>query len=151
MIIVKKKHIVNVCSFCPLALVEDLSKFQSELCNHPDRSTVSYILAGLRDGFRLGFTAFPSNMLLAYQHPTVINEYLQSALGRIAGPFSTMPYPHQHISRFGVIPKSNQPGKWRLIYNLSSPEGHSVNDGIPKLSYSVQYVTIDDFIDGIMA
>jgi len=28
-----------------------------------------------------------------------------------------------HISCFGVIPKNNQPGKWHLNLDLSSPEG----------------------------
>ena len=28
----------------------------------------------------------------------------------------------------GVIPKQNRPNNWRLIVDLSSPEGHSVND-----------------------
>ena len=51
----------------------------------------------------------------------------------------------------GVVPKSNQPGKWRLILDLSSPVGHSVNNGIPKSPFSIQYVTVDAFIDGIMA
>ena len=35
--------------------------------------------------------------------------------------------------------------------DLSSPEGHSVNDGIPKRQFGVQYVSIDAFIDGIMS
>ena len=69
----------------------------------------------------------------------------------MAGPFTILPYPELHISRFGVIPKSNQPGQWRLILDLSSPEGHSVNDGIPKPLFSVHYVTVDSFIEGIMA
>ena len=30
------------------------------------------------------------------------------------------------------IPKKNKPGKWRLIVDLSSPDGASVNDGIEK-------------------
>ena len=34
------------------------------------------------------------------------------------------------MSRFGVISKPHQPGKWRLITDLSSPKGASVNDGI---------------------
>ena len=58
--------------------------------------------------------------------------------------------PSLHISRFGVISKNNQPGKWRLILDLSSPEGQSVNDGIPKPPFRVEYVSVDAFIDGIM-
>ena len=50
----------------------------------------------------------------------------------------------------GVIPKKHQPGKWRLILDLSSPVGASVNDGIPKDVFSVQYMSVDDIIDGIM-
>ena len=35
--------------------------------------------------------------------------------------------------------------------DLSSPEGHSVNVGIPKPPFSVKYVTVYSFIEGIMA
>jgi hypothetical protein len=35
-------------------------------------------------------------------------------------------------SPFGVIPKRRQPGKWRLIVNLSAPRGASGSDGIDK-------------------
>ena len=89
-------------------------------------------------------------MQYALVHPSVIDAYLETNVSheRVAGP--SPPFPDLHISRFGVIPKSNQPGKWRLILDLSSPEGHSVNDGIPKPPFSVQYVTVDSFIEDIM-
>ena len=89
----------------------------------------------------------------ALVHPLVIDAYLETEVscGRVAGPFTTLPFPDLHIRRFGVIPKNNQPGQWRLILDFSSPEGHSVNDRIPKPLFSVQYVTVDSFIDGIMA
>ena len=54
------------------------------------------------------------------------------------------------MSRFGVIPKRHQPGKWRLILDLSSPAGHNVNDGIAGDDYSLQYMKVDDIIAGIM-
>ncbi len=38
---------------------------------------------------------------------------------------------------FGVIPKKGKPGKWRLIVNLSAPDGHSVNDSIARELASV--------------
>ena len=92
-------------------------------------------------------------MRSAFDHPSVIDAYLENEVscGRVAGPFSSPPFTDLHISRFGVVPKNNQPGKWRLILDLSSPVGHSVNDGIPKSPFSIQYVTVDAFIDGIMA
>ena len=91
-------------------------------------------------------------MCSSLQHPSVIDSYLQNevSVGRVAGPFPAPPFPSLHISHFGAIPKNNQPGKWRLILDLSSPEGQSVNDGIPKPPFTVQYVSVDAFIDGIM-
>ena len=50
------------------------------------------------------------------------------------------------ISPFGVIPKRNRPGKWRLIVNLSAPEGSSVNDAISTELSSVCYASIDDAV-----
>ena len=43
-----------------------------------------------------------------------------------------------HINRFGIIPKS---GKWRLIVDLSHPEGKSVNSGMDRLC-SLSYFKI---------
>ena len=40
--------------------------------------------------------------------------------------------------------------KWHLILELSSPAGHSVDDGIAGEDYSVQYMKLDDIIVGIM-
>ena len=83
----------------------------------------------------------------------MIDSYLQSevSFGSAAGPFPAPPFPSLHISHFGVIPKNNQPGKWHLILDLSSPEGQSVNDGVSKPPFTVQYVSVDAFIDGIMS
>ena len=65
----------------------------------------------------------------------VISEYLRTECeaGRVIGPLYSSSYPqvHIHTSRFGVIPKS-RPVKWRLIVDMSSQEGGSVNDGIKE-------------------
>ena len=55
-----------------------------------------------------------------------------------------------HCSPFGVIPKWNRPNKWRLIVDLFSPEGHSVNDGISRDLSSLSYVSVDDVVAGII-
>ena len=68
----------------------------------------------------------------------------------MAGPFDKPSCQNFQISRFGVIPKHNQPNKWRLITNLSYPKHHSVNDGIPKHLRSLSYITVDDAIARIM-
>ena len=46
------------------------------------------------------------------------------------------------ISPFGVIPKKSG-DQWRLILDLSSPHGSSVNDGISKLQSSLSYISVD--------
>ena len=43
-----------------------------------------------------------------------------------------------------MIPKQHQPGKWRLIVDLSHPKGASMNDGIEADLCSLSYVSIDD-------
>ena len=65
------------------------------------------------------------------QNPEVISQYLSQkvSLDRM----TVLPAIHSkdiHTSPIGAIPKKNKPGKRRLIVDLSSPSGHSVNDGI---------------------
>lgn len=128
--------------------------FARELKHHPDRERVAFILNGLQEGFRLGFDnsrplkSAKCNKPTAYKHSGVIDAYLANEvqLGRVAGPFSSPPIPSLHISSFSVIPKKGQPGKWRLIVDLSSPHDHSVNDGIDADNYSMHYVRVDEII-----
>jgi len=44
---------------------------------------------------------------------------------------------------FGVIPKKHQPGKCRLITDLSFSEGRSVNDAIDTSLCSLKYITVE--------
>ena len=137
-----------------------VEKLRQEVLTHPDQSFVTCVLDGLQNGFWVGFNLASVSLKSATQNippvslqPSVIDDYLHPELakGRVAGPFSSPPLPQLHISRFGVIPKKHQPGKWRLILDLSSPDGHSVNDGIRKDPFTVQYMKVDDIIAGIMS
>ena len=86
-------------------------------------------------------------MLSAMQHPEQIDEYLEKELrlGRMLGPFRDLGgLPPVHISRFGVIPKGHNTGKWRLITDLSFPPCNSVNDGIDPAIFSLRYTTVED-------
>ena len=140
----------------PVSLVSPLKlqQFTTELQCHPDRSKVDYVLSGIAHGFNIGcspqvrLTAARKNKASAYEHPEIVDAYLQNevSLGRVAGPFETPPLPDLHISSFGVIPKSGQPGKWRLILDLSSPHGFSVNDSIDPDQFSLQYIKFDDVV-----
>ena len=56
-----------------------------------------------------------------------------------------------HCGPMGIIPKPHQPGTWRLIVDLSFPEGHSVNDGIPSDICSIQYASMDQAVEIVRA
>ena len=53
------------------------------------------------------------------------------------------PYLSFQDSPMGVIPKKNKPGMWRLIVDLLSPEGLSVNDGVDIDRSSLSYASVD--------
>ena len=120
--------------------------------SHPDQDLVRYILKGLVYGFHIDVQESPilrsakHNILLAKQNPEVVSNYLQSELeeGNIVGPLSSHSLPDLHINRIGAIPKKHQPGKWRLITDLSAPEGFSVNDTIDPQLCSLSYITVQE-------
>ena len=130
------------------------------LRDHPDKEFVSYILNGMEHGFRIGYDgrkgialqSVKRNMQSALDHHQVITEYLQDerTKGRITGPFGSNEVQGVHISRFGVIPKKSQPGKWRLIVDLSYPNEASVNDGISSALCSLSYASVDEAADIIL-
>ena len=116
-----------------------------------------YIINGLRDGFRIGFQhgrttcrSAATNMQSARMYPEPVAQYLESEqlASRIVGPFANLS--SVQVNRFGVIPKSNQPGKWRLIVDLSHPPDCSVNDGIDSQWCSLRYATVDQAITHIL-
>ena len=73
-----------------------------------------------------------------------IDEFLagECAMGRILGPFDRSFVPMVHLNRLGAVPKST-PGKYRLIVDLSYPNGGSVNDGISGSLCSLSYVSVE--------
>ena len=120
---------------------------------HPDGEYKEYLLAGLGRGFRIGFDygshrcrSAKTNMKSALQNPAVVDRYLATevGLGRILGPLEPSSLPLVVINKFGVIPKSHQPGRWRLIVDLSHPNGWSVNDGIQPELCSLSYTSVDE-------
>ena len=120
-----------------------------ELSNHPDKLYSQYILQGIRNGFRIGFDrrqyTYPASGNLRVEQPEVVSDYLnrEVSLNRMwKVPVAIHPR-RIHISPMGIIPKKNKPNKWRLIVDLSSPEGASINDGIEPKHSSLSYTSID--------
>ena len=119
-----------------------------------------YLLKGISEGFRVGFDYHlfsqlrPSstNLLSATQNPEVVDSYLakELQLGRIVHIADPLGLPFLQYSPFGVLPKKYKPGKWRLIFNLSAPHSHAVNDAILKELCSFSYVSVDDVVSSIL-
>lgn len=129
------------------------------LREYPDTVFARYITEGIRCGFRIGFRhgqlrcqSALQNMPSAMVNPQPVTMYLgeERAAGRVLGPLIPAQVPSLQISRFGVIPKSNQPNKWRLILDLSHPTGFSVNDGIDTGMCSLKYTTVEEAVSRIV-
>ena len=120
------------------------------LACYPDQRLVQFFLRVITDGFQVGYNDHKSkglkssrkNLDWAIQHPEVVDEYLANEMtfNRLVGPFVKAQLPGIQISRFGVIPKSHQIDKWRLIVDLSHPKSHGVMMG--STNHYVHYRTL---------
>lgn len=103
-----------LCALCfflaplpPVSAVTPLQaeQFAWELQFHPHRPQVEFVLDGIRHGFKLGFCpsqklkSAKNNKPSADLHASVIDEYLANevSLGRVAGPFDSLPLPNLQI------------------------------------------------------
>ena len=112
----------------------------------------------MQHGFRVGFNykknctrSAYNNLISAKDHPDIVGKYLttECSKGRMLGPLPTCSMPNIQINRIGVIPKKSNPGKWRLITDLSFPPGNSVNDGISPELTSLSYIKVDQIAQKI--
>lgn len=137
-----EKGVRGVITSSPLRL----EMWRQRLADCPDTEFVQYITEGIQRGFRIGFNRshplLSASTNMPSSNPTVISEYLEREveLGRT---FTCSTDSPAHISPLGVIPKRNKPGKWRLIVDLSSPKGGSVNEGIDPNWSTLSYATVD--------
>ena len=144
--------------FCSVVTPLKAERWEEALRSHPDKVFVSYITHGIRDGFRIGFRfgavtcrSTLTNMPSAKQCEQKIDEFFatECAEGRILGPFDHSFLPAVHINRLGAVPKST-PGKYRMIVDLSFPEGHSPNDGIAGEICSLKYTSVEDAAQAVL-
>ena len=107
-------------SLPPVARVSPLnfSAFQRELALHPDRSSVEFVLDGIRFGFRAGFVpglaplvSLRRNVKSASEHPMVIYDYLGTVIASYwaAGPFPSPPCPRLQWSPFRLSQRKSYP------------------------------------------
>ena len=124
------------------------------LNRHPDPRYASYVYYGILHGFRIGFRygsclrRSHGNHPSSANNPSVIANYLREEVrsGRLVGPVAhCFPQLIVHTSPTGLIPKPHAES-WRVIVDLSSPWGSSVNEGISTNSCSLQYSSVDDAV-----
>ena len=145
-------HNNQFSSFCPLPdhvispiNVATLNRF---LTNHPDRLLVNFLLDGFTNGFSIGYhgSITPGqcrNLLSARHSPDAVSAAILKEVrhGHTASPFQFRPFEFFHCSPLGAVPKKD--GTHRIILDLSSPRGSSINEGISRDSYSVRYSSFD--------
>ena len=116
-----------------------ITPWQEARADHPDQQFVDYILSGRRRGFhigadrsRLSLKKCHGNLPSVQQHSAIVEECMarERAANRVLGPLPLHQAKRCHASPMGLIPKLHQPGKCRLIVDLSSPRGSSVNNAI---------------------
>ncbi len=111
-----------------------------------------FLISGFSQGFRVGFsgpspTNSTTNNLSASQNEEAVSTAIVKELhrGHTAGPFTSPPLRDFKCSPLGAVPKKD--GTHRIILDLSSPAGSSVNDGIPSDECSVHYTSFDDAVE----
>ena len=127
--------------------------WKGALLAHPDQSFANYILKGIKTGFHIGadrsqlsLKQGPGNMPSTRQHPLLVEAHITEEVraNRILGPLPAHLAALCHTSPIGLIPKPHQPGRWRLIVDLSSPHGNSINDSIPVTYCHMHYASVLD-------
>ena len=126
--------------------------WRNALAQHPDKRFTEYILRGISHGFHIGadrsheFRPCHGNMSSVGEQPQLVEAHIRSerASGRVLGPLPSHLARLTHTSAIGLIPKPHQPGKWRLIVDLSSPTGYSVNDAIGSNMCHMHYASVPE-------
>ena len=143
----------------PLPTPINVQRLEDTLANHPDREFVSRLCNNLRYGADVGFTGrriarFSRNLPTALSQPGIVSENISNevALGRVADPFPSPPLPNFQVSPIGLVPKKHS-AKFRTIFHLSFPKSGatSINSSIPIEDFSLQYITIDNAVKGILS
>lgn len=116
----------------------NVNRLEIVLADHPDRVFVSKLLQTFRLGANIGFFGrcsprFSRNLPTALAQPDIVKANLDKevSLGRVAGPFSTLPFPNFQVSTMGLVPKRYS-DKFRTIFHLSFPKS-----GVTSINYSI--------------
>lgn len=123
--------------------------FRKIFVTEPNTKGAQVLLEGFKFGFKLQYEGprYPresSTLKSARQSIVILMENIdkECKLGRVAGPFSSRPFPTLTVSPLDLVPKKD--GDLRVIHHLSYPENDSVNYFIDHAWCAVQYASVDD-------
>ena len=135
-----------------------LSRWDHYLQSHPDKEFAEFLRRGINQGFKIGFNRSQKlrppkrNYESSVENPGHAQRYIDEEVS--AGHFRPIPAAGGHLAHWspiGMVPKDHQPGKFRLIINLSTPMGGSVNEGIDPNLTSLTYPRVEDAVRLIKA
>jgi hypothetical protein len=119
---------------------------------YPDKQFVNTLVTIATSGARIGYEGNPycrirkRNHLSTLAHAHVITASIESEIrkGRIQQ-ITSLP-DRYYCSPIGLVPKTSDGTQcgWRMIFDLSAPDGQSVNDGIPKEYGAIVYESVED-------
>lgn len=155
-------HLPVNCIFQPQVSPIKLPVLWAMLANYSSVKA-KYLLDGFCHGFKLECSSScpPTPMELpvppdfnhasARRHPMIVTQklYKEIEAGRMLGPFFKPPLSQLQVSPIALVEKKT-PGEYRLIHDLSHPEGASVNDDIDRHKGYVHYDKLDDAIETIL-
>jgi hypothetical protein len=126
------------------------------LAQHPNRLEVLKTLKGIEFGEDLGWSAPKEVVISPVPHSmdpesvVTIRNNIAKRLekGTILGPFAQIPTDGFRSSSIYAIPKSD--GGKRIIHNLSSPDGLSVNDGLDMSGFDCTFSPFRACLDMIV-
>ena len=126
-----------------------VDRLASLVGDHPGQGLVAFVLRGLVAGFDVGYVGevtvgreVPNRSARERRELVTAAVLRELRAGFLCGPFCQPPFSPFHWSPLGAADKPY--GSARLILDLSSPRGSSINEGIDHDEFSVQYSTFDD-------
>ena len=137
----------------------NVNRLEIALADHSNRAFVSNLLQTFRLGANIAFFGrrsprFSRNLSTALAQPDFVKANLDKEvfLGRVAGIFSTPPFPNFQVLPIGLVSKKYS-DKLRNIFHLSFPKSvvTSINYSISKEDFTLNYITIATAIEGILA
>lgn len=133
----------------------DLDKFEDFLSDYEDKEVITYLRYGWPVGcVDSGVQSLPQNHKGALQNKEQVRNYLdtQAKKGSLIALDNNPFGDRARFSPINTRDKRDNPEEKRIIVDLSSPRGYSINDGTPKEFFldkeqELHFPTIDSLVE----